>query len=65
MLDFGLSESEKKAYKGCGGSELYTKLGSKSDTKGINVMHCGLALLEVLKIKVWFAVHLIFHCRRK
>ena len=32
MLDFGLSESEQKAYKGCMGSKLYTKLGIKSDT---------------------------------
>ena len=74
MLDFGLSESEQKVFKGCMGSELYTKLGIKSDTKGMNVMHCGLASLKVLNIKVpfahvvgqeLFAVHLIFDCRWK
>ena len=74
MLDSGLSESKQKVYKGCTGSEFYTKLGIKNDTKGIIVMHCGLDLLEVLNIKVpsacvmgqkLFAVCLIFDCRGK
>ena len=52
MFNFGLSESEQKAYRGCAGSEFYTKLGIRNDTKGIIIMHCGLALLEVLNIKV-------------
>ena len=74
MLDFGLSESEQKVYEGCAGSQFYTKLGIKIDTKGINVTHCGLALLEVWGIKVsfacvmgqkLFAVCLIFDCRGK
>ena len=74
MLDFGLSESEQKVYKGCTGSEFYTKLGIKIDTKGIIVMHCGQALFKVCDIRVpfacvmgqkLFAVHLIFDCRGK
>ena len=74
MLDLGLSESEQKVYKGCTGSEFYTKFGIKIDTKGINVIHCGLALLKVWIIKglfacvirqKLFAVHLIFDCRGK
>ena len=74
MLNFGLSESEQKVYKGCMGSEFYTKLGIKSDSKGIIVMHCRLSLLEVLNIKVpftcvigqkLFVVYLIFDCRGK
>ena len=74
MLDFVLSELEQKVYKGCVGSKFYTKLGIKSDTKGIIVMHCRLALLEVMDIKVpsahvigqklWM-VCLIFDCRGK
>ena len=74
MLDFGLLESEQKVYKGCTGSEFYTKLGIKIDTKGINVTHCGLTLHKVWDIKVpfacvmgqkLFAVWLIFDCRMK
>ena len=74
MLDFGLSESEQKVYKGCMGSKFYTRLGIKIDTEGINVTHCRLALLTVWDIKVPFAhvmgqklfvVHLIFDCRGK
>ena len=74
MLDFGLLESGQKVYIGCAGSKFYTKLGIKSDTKGIIGMHCGLALLEVLNVKVLsahaigqklFVVCLIFDCRGK
>ena len=74
MLNFGLSESEQNVYKGCTGSKFYTKFGIKNDAKGIIGMHCRLALLKVLNIKVpstcvvgqmLFAVHLIFDCRGK
>ena len=74
MLDFGLLESEQKVYRGCAGSEFYTKLGMKIDTEGLTVTHCGLDLLKVLNIKVPFAHvmgqklfvgHLIFDCRGK
>ena len=71
-MDF--SELEQKVYKGCAGSEFYTKLGIEIDTKGTIVTHCGLDLLEGLPIKVPFAcvmgqklfvVHLMFDCRGK
>ena len=74
MLDFGLLELEQKVYKGCTGSEFYTKLGIEIDTKGIIVTHCRLDLLKVLNIKVLFAcvmgqklfaVHLMFDCSGK
>ena len=74
MPNFGLLESEQKVYKGCAGSEFYTKLGIKIDTESINVTHCRLASLKVWNIKVPFAcvmgqklfvVHLIFDCRGK
>ena len=55
MLNSGLSELELKVYKGCTGSEFYTKLGIKSDTEGIIVMHCRLALLKDWNTKVPFA----------
>ena len=55
MLDFGLSELERKVYNGCAGSKFYTKLGIEIDTKGIIVTHCRLELLEVLNFKVLFA----------